>query len=175
MRKCKQCTNYYPYEKWNDKHFCSTTCKRDFERTRRKFKEEKLKERKQKAKIKKAYSLPVLWKKADTLWSKIIRLAWKCEYCGTKDNLNAHHIFTRHSKNTRYSLINGICLCSKHHVFSDEFSAHKTPVEFTYWLENYKGKAYIDELRLKTNTTFKITPEWLQNTIEEFKQILDNQ
>lgn len=96
--------------------------------------------------------------KLDDAWAKLVKLkaGMKCEYCGKQTHLNSHHIYSRSKKSTRWSVINGICLCVGHHVFSSSFSAHKTPLEFTDWLERYKGKEFIDLLRVKANAISKL-------------------
>ena len=95
--------------------------------------------------------------KLDTLWSELIKAlaGYKCEYCGKETTLNSHHIYSRSKKSTRWALNNGVCLCVAHHTFSSSFSAHKTPVEFTEWLNEYKGTEFIDSLRLEANSTKK--------------------
>lgn len=119
--------------------------------------------RKEKAKIKRENkSLP---KKADDFWSKTVRKVWKCAYCGSTENLNAHHIFTRHNKSVRWDLENWICLCAKHHVFSDEFSAHKTPTDFTYWLETQYSREWLENLGRKANKPLHVDSEFLKATI----------
>ena len=98
-------------------------------------------------------------KKLDDAWSKLVKLKAnkKCEYCHTTTKqLHSHHIYSRSKKSTRWSVLNGICLCAGHHVLSSVFSAHKTPIEFTEWYNIYKGKNYVDILRLKANQTSKI-------------------
>lgn len=98
-------------------------------------------------------------KKLDVAWSLLVKLraGMKCEVprCG-KTVLNSHHIYSRSKKSTRWYVPNGICLCVGHHTFSSTFSAHKTPIEFTEWLVEYKGSDFIDRLRLKANTTSKL-------------------
>ncbi len=81
----------------------------------------------------------------------------KCEVplCHKKV-LNSHHIFTRSKKSTRWNVLNGICLCVGHHVFSSKFSAHKTGYEFSKWLDEYKGKDFMDRLTLKANGISKL-------------------
>lgn len=87
----------------------------------------------------------------DKLWGEIIRSVGRCQYCGRTDVLlNAHHIFTRERLATRYSIKNGSCLCVNHHTFSSDFSAHKTPVEFTDWLRSKYGTQFIDDLRIES-------------------------
>ena len=140
------------------------TPKEQLKKEKIKFREEV---RKDKAKVKREEkSLP---KKADDLWSKVVRKVGSCEVCGKRENLNAHHIFTRHNKSTRWDLDNGICLCSGCHVFSDKFSAHKTPTDFTYWLEKQYSREYLEILGRKANTPLHVTPDFLRATIEYLK------
>jgi hypothetical protein len=96
--------------------------------------------------------------KLDTAWSLLVKLraGMKCEYCGKKTHLNSHHIYSRSKKSTRWDLKNGISLCVGHHTFSSKFSAHKTPLEFTEWLLDHKGKDFVDRLRLKANSISKL-------------------
>lgn len=97
-------------------------------------------------------------KKLDDAWSLLVKLKAnnQCEYCGKRSPLNSHHIYSRSKKSTRWDVKNGICLCVGHHTFSSSFSAHKTPLEFIRWLDNYKGKDYMDRLMIKANTTSKL-------------------
>lgn len=97
-------------------------------------------------------------KKLDDAWSLLVKLkaGMKCEYCGKTTPLNSHHIFSRSKKSTRWDVKNGICLCVGHHTFSSTFSAHKTPTEFTYWLERYKGREFMELLTIKANQTSKL-------------------
>lgn len=119
--------------------------------------------------------------KLNTLWSKKVRSKGVCEYCEylrlrceisieeytkNKRYLHAHHIYSRKNKSVIWDINNGICLCSKHHTFSDTFSAHKTPTEFTYWLESIKGRAFIDDLKVKAH---KINDK----SLEEWYEILN--
>jgi hypothetical protein len=92
--------------------------------------------------------------KLDIAWSKLVKLRAgnKCEYCGKTSYLNSHHIYSRSKRSVRWDVKNGICLCVGHHTFSSTFSAHKTPLEFVKWLENYKGTDYIDNLTFKANS-----------------------
>ena len=96
--------------------------------------------------------------KLDIAWSKLVKLIAgnKCEYCGKTSYLNSHHIYSRSKRSVRWDVKNGICLCVGHHTFSSTFSAHKTPLEFVKWLEDYKGTDYIDNLTLKANSISKL-------------------
>jgi len=95
--------------------------------------------------------------KLDEAWSKLVKLeaGMKCEVCGKTTTLNSHHVFSRSNRSVRWDETNGICLCVGCHTFSSKFSAHKTPTEFTYWLEREYGREYIDDLSRRANTTKK--------------------
>lgn len=117
--------------------------------------------------------------KLDIAWSKLVKLkaGMKCEIpqCG-KTTLNSHHIYSRSKKSTRWDVMNGICLCVGHHTFSSKFSAHKTPLEFTDWLREYKGSEYMTLLQIKAHQTSKLhTFEkelLLKELNKEIKQLL---
>jgi hypothetical protein len=111
-------------------------------------------------------------KRLDDAWSKLVKLlaGMKCEYCGKTSNLNSHHIYSRSNKSTRWNVDNGICLCVGHHTFRSDFSAHKTPFEFSDWLERYKGSDFIMRLRVKANSISKLHPfekEYILNELLE--------
>lgn len=93
-------------------------------------------------------------KKKDTEWAIAVkeRDGYRCTYCGSKDYLNSHHIFSRNNLSTRHDIDNGITLCAKHHTFSKEFSAHQTPTEFTFWLQKLKGKKFVEDLGKKARS-----------------------
>ena len=93
-------------------------------------------------------------KALNTAWSKLVKLEWenKCAVCGNRRSLNSHHIYSRAKKSVCWDTMNGICLCVKHHI-GVEFSAHKTPNDFTFWLLDKKGKTWLMKLRIKSNST----------------------
>ena len=99
--------------------------------------------------------------KLDIAWSKLVKLkaGYKCEVpnCG-KTILNSHHIYSRSKMSTRWHVQNGICLCVGHHTFSSTFSAHKTGYEFSKWLDEYKGKKFMDNLMIRANLVSKLHP-----------------
>lgn len=86
--------------------------------------------------------------KLDRLWTELIHTQRKgaCEYCGKREGLNAHHIFSRSNRSTRWDDQNAVLLCTLHHVFGN-FSAHKSPVEFVEWLKERRSDAWYKELR----------------------------
>lgn len=103
-------------------------------------------------------SLKLANKKLDEAWSLLIKLraGYKCEYCGSSHELNSHHIYSRANFATRWLPENGICLCVSHHTFSNKFSAHRTPIEFTQWLETVKGADFIQSLKFEANSVRKM-------------------
>lgn len=128
-KRCKECNKPLDNKRLT---YCNYTCSGKADSRRKRLK-------------KKA---TISEKDLDVIWSKVIRgRAGQCEYCGSKEYLNAHHIYSRTNRTLRWELDNGICLCSKHHTMSSEFSAHKAPTEFTEWLIGYKGQEFIDNLK----------------------------
>ena len=112
--------------------------------------------------------------KLDEAWSLAVKhkAGWKCEVCGKKSPLNSHHIYSRSNISVRWDLENGICLCVGHHTFG-KFSAHLSPVEFTYWLEEYKGKEFMEMLMRKAHSTLKLTKPEKEQLYNELKQKYD--
>lgn len=110
-------------------------------------------------------------------WSLLVKLRAgnRCEYCGTTNQLNSHHIHTRRKRATRWDVLNGICLCVMHHTGSVKFSAHETPHLFNQWLVKYKGRQFVDELTIKANSINKLMPfekeELLKGLNEEIKRL----
>lgn len=125
-----------------------------FTSTRAKYCTDCLRKRKT---LKKKQSKSYLNKKKDEQWSKAVkeRDNHTCQYCGKKEYLNSHHIFSRSNFTTRWDLDNGITLCSGCHTFSSKFSAHKTPAEFIEWVKEKKGLAWYERLREKAKQTTK--------------------
>ena len=119
--------------------------------------------------------------KLDDAWSLLVKLKAgnQCEYCGKeayinkngrKVGLQSHHIYSRSKRSTRWSLINGCCLCPSHHTLNSKFSAHKTPTEFTMWILDKRGEKWFDDLTLKANTIeklFKFEKEELLELLNE--------
>lgn len=128
--------------------------------------------RKDKAKFKRENSITTLSNKADDLWSLVVRKPWRCEVCFKTWIMHPHHIFSRNNKSTRWDLENGICLCPWCHVMSHKFSAHKTPTEFTYWLEKHYSREWVENLGRKANTPLHVEPEFLKATIIYLKSKL---
>ena len=57
-------------------------------------------------------------------------------------------------------------------MFSDKLSAHKTPTDFTYWLEKQYSREYLEALGRKANEPLKVDPEYLKATIVYLNSLL---
>ena len=92
---------------------------------------------------------------ADKQWSGIVRKRdGKCAVCGSVVNLAAHHIEGRAKKATRLLVENGITLCPSHHVFNNDFSAHRTPKDFKNWfIKTFPKRWKIIQDKLKSKIT----------------------
>lgn len=126
-----------------------------------------------KSKKSKKVKRSTLRRKADKLWSKIIRTAGKCEICGSDRNLNAHHLISRQFNCHRYDLKNGICLCSKCHTFDRYMSAHKGYLLFVLWMQENKPKQYewwvrhSKSIQTKYRIDYKATIEYLEKELHK--------
>lgn len=80
------------------------------------------------------------------LWSKVIRQVGRCEICGARFDLQAHHLLEKSVfQHLRYDLSNGICLCGSHHQFDRELSAHNNSASieaFRLWLQRNRPGQY---------------------------------
>ena len=65
--------------------------------------------------------------KADAVWSKAVRRDGRCLVCGTTESLQAHHLISRWIIPLRHELMNGVCLCPKHHKWDRHISGHQSP------------------------------------------------
>ena len=76
----------------------------------------------------------------DRAWAKAVkeRDNFTCAICGSTDRLNAHHIIPREKHDTKLDISNGITLCSLHHIFSRDISAHNNPLAFFKWLSKHR-------------------------------------
>lgn len=72
-----------------------------------------------------------------------------CEYCGKREYINVHHIYSRQDYKLRYDIFNACVLCSGCHTMSSKFSAHKTPLEFTEWITKKRGQKWYKDLQKK--------------------------
>ncbi len=87
-------------------------------------------------------------KKLDLLWAQAVKIKGKCELCGRRDYLNAHHIFSRSAKSVRWDLDNGVCLCAGHHTLTNT-SAHKAPIWFIEEMKKRRGEKWYKDLQTR--------------------------
>lgn len=101
--------------------------------------------------LKKQSSKSYITRQLDKEWSEAVKemAGYKCEICGSKENLNSHHIFSRSNKAVRHDIDNSACLCAKHHVFDTRLSAHKAPAEFLEVMKEKRGEEWYNKLREK--------------------------
>lgn len=99
-----------------------------------------------------------LQRKADILFSNLVRKAGKCEYCGKKGlTLHCHHaVVHRRYLNTRYDFSNVICVCVSCHRFLGDF-----PKLNTEFMIKKIGSRAVEELQIRamTNTGAKFDYE----------------
>jgi hypothetical protein len=85
-------------------------------------------------------------RKADRLWSLIVRARGLCEVDSTGPKhsgpLQGAHGISRRYRNTRWLPINGFCLCAAHHVY---FTYR--PLEWEDYIRAAWGETVYDELR----------------------------
>ena len=103
----------------------------------------------------------------DKLWSKKVKeLAGnKCEFCGSKEKLNAHHIQPRRLYSVRWNVDNGICLCENCHT-KNIYSAHKNPAWFYYMMVDRRGEGW-----LKVLVDYTVHFDW-KNNLKSIKESL---
>lgn len=94
----------------------------------------------------------------DKLWAELVKSGGRCEYCGKKERLNAHHFYSRSNHSVRWDIKNGFALCPYHHCLGN-WSAHKNPAEFVEWAIEKRGKSWYESLRKEKNRVLKRS-EW---------------
>ena len=113
--------------------------------------------------------------KLDRLFQQtIVKRDGKCQICSKEARLNAHHIYSRARMNTRWDLENGIALCVGCHTFSSTLSAHKTPRAFFRWLEQRKGKKWVDDLEIRSdmiaqNLDYNLLKIYLEQELKKYE------
>jgi hypothetical protein len=111
-----------------------------------------------------------LMKKADIIYSKIIRSKGYCEKCGKIcGQLQTHHAITRANMRLRYDLRNGFCLGAGCHKFNKD-SAHNDPLGFVELVKKRGDYEYLQKAKNETVTT---TVEWYQDNIKRLQEYLN--
>ena len=111
-------------------------------------------------------------KQLDKLWSAIILTTGRCDKCGSKYNLDPHHIFIRGNRSTRWDLDNGICLCSDCHTAAP-YAAHRNINGFRKWLIEERGQAWFDDLNFRAHKTVYWSTIELEMKLEVLKEVLE--
>jgi hypothetical protein len=122
-----------------------------------------------KEKKKKVDSLPKIRRRLLKLWSETIRErdGYMCCYCGvkhmsinpnnptSKTKCDSHHLLQKEIKDCplKFEIRNSALLCSSHHKWDGEFSAHKSPIVFYDWFR----KKYPDRYNfVLENSTIRV-------------------
>lgn len=93
-----------------------------------------------------------LVKKADELFSKIVRRPGFCFICGDTFRLQCAHGFSRRYRATRWSFDNAWCLCAACHMFY----THQ-PHKWEQWMQDHLGmRAYRRLQHRALDTTDKV-------------------
>jgi hypothetical protein len=90
-------------------------------------------------------------KRADDLFSKIVRSRGACVKCGSTQNLQCAHIESRRFSNTRCDEANALCACAGcHHFWTDH------PVDFGMFVVDLIGAPAYAELRHRAQANTKV-------------------
>lgn len=112
-------------------------------------------------------------KKADVLFSQIIRSIGKCEFCGRSAGvqLQAAHIISRKFGNTRTDFQNVLCLCASCHR-----KGHDNPLDFalhvTRWATD--NNINLDTVRNRAYAYGKVNWELRLKELQDIKRLVDN-
>jgi hypothetical protein len=108
-------------------------------------------------------------KRCMAIWGELVRLraSGRCEYCGSMDRIQAHHVFTRSIAALKYFLANGVCLCAGHHIFF----AHKKPHDFRDWIVFKRGQAWWDNLIIRRSIRGKLDMQLIELALKQEAKI----
>jgi 5-methylcytosine-specific restriction endonuclease McrA len=103
-------------------------------------------------------------KKADDLFSKIVRSRGYCQSCGSTRNLQTAHVISRRYSATRTDLANAFCACATCHARWTDY-----PVEFGEFVLDVIGDDAYEALRVKSLSRVKF--DWLAE-VERLRPLL---
>jgi len=176
MKQCSKCKIKFEPRKRNGiiiSKLCPD-CKKEKEyqdKIKQSKKKKKLREvvRKIKKREKKKNSVSVLTTKADTLFSKAVRLRdGRCRRTGGTENLQCSHIWGRSNKLIRWDLDNALTLTAGQHLYW----WHTEPAEAIEWAKELLGDEKWEELKQKKNQYFKLTPEFIKERIQFLEEYI---
>jgi hypothetical protein len=105
-------------------------------------------------------------KRADLLFSQIVRSVGYCERCHRRPpevQLQTSHWIGRTSSNTRTDFDNAFCLCAACHRWW-----HSDPTAATDWAISQRGRETYDRLREAANEKSKV---WWPDELKRLQQI----
>ena len=108
--------------------------------------------------------------KHDAIFSDLIRerADYCCERCGKNcrnGRLDCSHIFGRRHTRTRWEPDNAQALCYSCHNWFGE-----NPYEAGLWLESIYGSGYMEILREKKNSVYKMKPAEKEEMYKHYKE-----
>lgn len=103
-------------------------------------------------------------KKADDIFSKLVRSSGQCENCQSTRDLQCAHIISRRYAHTRTNILNAFCLCAKCHI---HFTAW--PLEFADFVERKIGLEMYQDLVVLSQCRGKV--DWLSE-VERLRPLL---
>ena len=110
-----------------------------------------------------------LIKKLDVIFSKYIRLRDKyCVLCGSPENANCGHLFSRRHYSTRWDEDNAFQQC-----YPCNFKHNHQPYHYYNWYIEKFGKEKLDELHTKHQQTKKYYDTDLEELYIEIKAKYD--
>lgn len=111
--------------------------------------------------------LEELWK-----FACMARDNFTCQYCGSKEDLQVHHIVSRKHMNTKFDLENGITLCKKCHA---KISLNNNErMLFMLWYFKKYGIEKYEKLQEKARVVRRWTVSELEKAIEELRKYIEN-
>lgn len=168
VRPCRLC----PSKRFGSSRLCYAHW-REKERTKREENRKKKLDRKLKSKKYQDGLRKSLIKKCDAVFSKLIRSADRCLYCGktsAQAQLHCSHVYSRKNLSVRWDEMNAKCLCSYHH----RRFWHEQPKEALEWLTGLWGDEHMEELKRKANTVRQWTVIELTQLLADLQQKLSN-
>ena len=107
-----------------------------------------------------------LKRQLDKELSRIVRSRGRCEKCGSANELQCCHIFSRTYMSTRFFLTNLLCLCAKCH-----FWAHKQPILFVDFVKRRLGLREYNNLKQQAQVIIKWAIPDLETLLLKLKEL----
>lgn len=112
-------------------------------------------------------------RKADVLFSQIIRSIGRCEFCGRSAGvqLQAAHVISRKFGNTRTDFQNVLCLCASCHR-----KGHDNPLEFAVKVMGWAkaNNINLDGVRVRAYSYGKVNWELRLKELQDIKKLVDD-